>query len=77
MDYYVHEVVRLGMLEIHRGTRPESPAFSRFPISLGSARQALNMSSNFDSLLEMVIINRRGAEDAEEREERREGFKCG
>jgi len=35
------------------------------------------MSSNFDSLLEMVIINRRGAEDAEEREERREGFKCG
>ncbi|NET61274.1 MAG: hypothetical protein F6K47_35650 [Symploca sp. SIO2E6] len=46
LDYYVHEVVRLGMLEIHRGQRPEptpSPnasqsAFSRFQISLGSAR---------------------------------------
>jgi hypothetical protein len=23
LDYYVHEVVTLGMLEIHRGQRPE------------------------------------------------------
>ncbi len=58
LDYYVHEVVRLGMLEIHRGTRSEPPAFSRFQISLGSARQALNMSSNFDSLLEYEIRQR-------------------
>jgi len=46
LDYYVHEVVTLGMLEIHRRMRSEpnppsnSPqsAFSRFKVSLGSAR---------------------------------------
>lgn len=43
LDYYVHEVVRLGMLEIHRGNRSEPTAFSRFQISLGSARQDLNI----------------------------------
>lgn len=47
LDYYVHEVVTLGMLEIHRGQRSEptpstntdQSAFSRFQVSLGSARQ--------------------------------------
>jgi hypothetical protein len=47
LDYYVHEVVTLGMLEIHRGQRSEpapsantiQSAFSRFPVSLGGARQ--------------------------------------
>lgn len=45
-DYYVHEVVTLGMLEIHRGQRSEpipvansaQSAFSHFQVSLGSAR---------------------------------------
>lgn len=36
LDYYIHEVVTLGMLEIHQGLRPEPPAFSRFQISLGT-----------------------------------------
>ena len=31
------------MLEIHQGNRSEPPAFSRFQISLGSARQDLNI----------------------------------
>ncbi len=43
LDYYVHEVVTLGMLEIHRGQRSEpnssanttQSAFSRFQVSLG------------------------------------------
>ncbi|WP_204106482.1 MULTISPECIES: HEPN domain-containing protein [Spirulina sp. CCY15215] len=47
LDYYIHEVVTLGMIEIHRGQRPEpnpsrnssKSAFSRFQVSLGSARQ--------------------------------------
>ncbi len=56
LDYYVHEVVKLGMLEIHRGTRPEPPAFSRFQIYLGSARQSLG--SSLDSWLEDEIQER-------------------
>ncbi|EKV01157.1 hypothetical protein Lepto7375DRAFT_3300 [Leptolyngbya sp. PCC 7375] len=47
LDYYIHEVVTLSMLEIHRGQRPEpvvsrnssQSAFSRFKVSLGNARQ--------------------------------------
>lgn len=58
LDYYVHEVVKLGMLEIHRGTRSEPPAFSRFQISLGSAREGLNVASNLDYWLENEIQRR-------------------
>ncbi len=53
LDYYVHEVVTLGMLEIHRGERLEpissanttQSAFSRFQVSLGGARQDRRRSS--------------------------------
>lgn len=55
LDYYIHEVVRIGMLEIHRGQRPEPPAFSRFQISLGSARAGINAGQNIDSWLENEI----------------------
>ncbi|MEG4579797.1 HEPN domain-containing protein [Microcoleus sp. MON1_C5] len=55
LDYYIHEVVRIGMLEIHRGQRPEPPAFSRFQISLGNARAGINAGQNIDSWLEDEI----------------------
>ena len=55
LDYYVHQVVKLGMLEIYRGNRVEPPAFSRFQISLGSARQGMNASPNIDYWLEDEI----------------------
>ncbi|WP_293346639.1 MULTISPECIES: HEPN domain-containing protein [unclassified Microcoleus] len=58
LDYYIHEVVRIGMLEIHRGQRPEPPAFSGFQISLGSARAGINAGQNIDSWLEDEIRQR-------------------
>ena len=58
LDYYIHEVVRIGMLEIHRGQRPEPPAFSRFQISLGSARAGINAGQNIDSWLKDEIRQR-------------------
>jgi len=58
LDYYIHEVVRIGMLEIHRGLRPEPPGFSRFQISLGSARAGINAGQNIDSWLEDEIRQR-------------------
>lgn len=58
LDYYIHEVVRIGMLEIHRGQRTEPPAFSGFQISLGSARAAINAGQNIDSWLEDAIRQR-------------------
>lgn len=58
LDYYIHEVVRIGMLEIHRGQRPEPPAFSGFQISLGNARAGINAGQNIDSWLEDEIRQR-------------------
>ena len=63
LDYYIHEIVRLGMLEIHRGQRPEpSPtpsvaqsAFSRFQISLGSAREDRRVAIEIASWIESEI----------------------
>ena len=58
LDYYIHEIVRIGMLEIHRGQRPEPPAFSGFQISLGNARAGINAGQNIDSWLEDEIRQR-------------------
>ena len=34
LDYYVHELTRLEMIEIFEGKRPTTPAFLRFKVSL-------------------------------------------
>jgi hypothetical protein len=68
LDYYIHEIVALGMLEIHRGQRaepspsPNSPqsAFSRFQVSLGGARQERLIAMNIASWLESEIQQSHG-----------------
>jgi hypothetical protein len=63
LDYYVHEVVTLGMLEIHRGQRSEpipsanttQSTFSRFQVSLGGARQDRLTAIDIASWLEADI----------------------
>ncbi|MCY7408052.1 MAG: hypothetical protein LH631_11950 [Alkalinema sp. CAN_BIN05] len=70
LDYYVHEVVTLGMLEIHRGHRSEpkssgnttQSAFSRFSVSLGSARQDRLTAIDIASWLEAEIQQTQGYE---------------
>ena len=41
LDQYIHELVRLGMLEINRGARQETPAYTRFSIPLSTVGQWL------------------------------------
>lgn len=68
LDYYVHEVVTLGMLEIHRGQRSEpaltanttQSAFSRFQVSLGGARQDRLAAIDIASWLEQEIQQSEG-----------------
>ncbi|MBD2625693.1 HEPN domain-containing protein [Trichormus variabilis] len=48
LDYYIHEVVRMGMLEIYCLQRPPTKAFSSFKISLSSTHNILN-GLNIDS----------------------------
>jgi len=70
LDYYVHEVVTLGMLEIHRGQRSEptpsanttQSAFSRFQVSLGGARQDRLTAIDIASWLEADIQQTQGYE---------------
>lgn len=68
LDYYVHEIVTLGMLEIHRGQRSEpipsanttQSAFSRFQVSLGGARQDRLTVIDLASWLEADIQQAQG-----------------
>lgn len=70
LDYYVHEVVTLGMLEIHRGNRSEpapsantaQSAFSRFQVSLGGARQDRLTAIDIASWLEAEMQQIQGYE---------------
>jgi RiboL-PSP-HEPN len=70
LDYYVHEVVTLGMLEIHRGKRSEpmpsanttQSAFSRFQVSLGGARQDRLTAIDIASWLETELQQAQGYE---------------
>jgi hypothetical protein len=69
LDYYIHEVVTLGMLEIYRGQRPEpeppanssQSAFSRFQVSLGGARQDRLIALDIASWLERELQNNQGS----------------
>lgn len=69
LDYYVHEVVTLEMLEIHRGQRSEpnpprnssQSAFSRFQVSLGGARQERLIAMDIASWLENEIQQSQGS----------------
>ena len=63
LDYYVHEVVTLGMLQIYRGQRSEpttQSAFSRFQVSLGGARQDRLTAIDVASWLENEIQQAQG-----------------
>ena len=59
LDHCIHEIVRLGMLEVYRGTRPETSAFLRFQISLESVRQAVSDPTS-DDWLKNEIRERHG-----------------
>lgn len=45
LDHYVHELVRLGMLEVHDKKRNTTPAFLRFGVSLQNALLTGNSTS--------------------------------
>lgn len=41
LDYLVHELARLGMIECARGVRPKTDAFFRFDVPLAAAESAV------------------------------------
>ena len=59
LDYFVHEVVRIGMLESFRGKRVRTPAFLRFQVSLESVVESAS-GSELETWLETQIRERHG-----------------
>lgn len=55
-DYYVHEIVRQGMLEVFQGKRVETPSFRKFTVSLECLREAISNPSTFDWLENEIIM---------------------
>lgn len=51
LDYYIHEVTVLGMIEVFEGKRPRTPAFLKFRVSVGtiSAGMSTRSSSWFEA----------------------------
>lgn len=57
LDLYIHEITRVGMLEVYNGVRPQTDAFLKFQVSLNSAIQGVFNSSR-DEWLETEIRTR-------------------
>lgn len=60
LDYYVHELTRLGMLECLAGRRPATDAFNRFQLSAGAATALLASPHAAESIFENEIRGRHG-----------------
>ena len=54
LDYYAHELVRLGMLDAFHGHRPMTDAFLRFQVTLGGALDAVAMPGSEDWLDDQI-----------------------
>ena len=42
LDYLIHEIVRIGMVEISKGSRSRTDAFTKFQLPIEAVEQALN-----------------------------------
>lgn len=41
LDHYIHEITRVGMLEVYEGKRPQTPAFLRFQVKMETTLQGI------------------------------------
>lgn len=44
LDYYIHEITRVGMLEVYDSTRPQTDAFLRFQVTMSGAMKGISKS---------------------------------
>jgi hypothetical protein len=59
LDYYVHELTRLGMLECWSGSRNRTDAFNRFPLPISIAG-GLSNPSTAKQIIEAEIRSKHG-----------------
>ena len=58
LDYFIHAIVRIGMMEAYRGERFRTPAFLRFQVTLQGVLGASSVGS--EEWLEQQIRERHG-----------------
>jgi DNA-binding FrmR family transcriptional regulator len=58
-DYFIHEIVRLGMIETHRGNRSKTGAFLKYRVSLESI-QHIGNTLGTDEWLDSEIRSQHG-----------------
>ena len=60
LDHYVHEITRVGMLEVYGGERPQTPAFLRFQITMEATLQGIATVRGDDRWLDEEIRRKHG-----------------
>ena len=59
LDHYIHEITRVGMLEVYDGTRPQTTAFLRFQVTMDAAMKGISKSSE-NEWLDIEIRQKHG-----------------
>lgn len=65
LDLYIHEITRIGMLEVYNGVRSQTDAFLKFQVSLDSAIQGISNTSR-DEWLDTEIRERHSHQSFQE-----------
>lgn len=61
LDHYIHELTRIGMLEVLNGSRPQTGAFERFQVTIKAAIEGMAGSSvNTNTWFETEIREKHG-----------------
>ena len=48
LDHYIHEITRVGMLEVYDGKRPQTNAFLRFQVTMDATMTGISKPSEND-----------------------------
>ena len=60
LDHYIHEVTRIGMLEVYGDKRPQTPAFLRFQVTMEATLQGISTEQGNDGWLDEEIRKKHG-----------------
>ncbi|MGL5086867.1 MAG: HEPN domain-containing protein [Clostridium sp.] len=59
LDFYMHEIVKYGMLKMFRGEKAKTPSYKNFVVTLTCLEDALKNPESIDWLEEFIIIKNR------------------
>lgn len=60
LDHYIHEITRVGMLEVYRGERPQTGAFLHFQVRLDAVLKRTSEVYQDDEWLDREIRRKHG-----------------